>query len=233
MAKAPSKRRGITLTPRVEGPVEIDTPPPADSKPSSTEAAPVAPETPASTEPGPISEQLSALHQLTEELEQRSLRQGDQLRQQLRQSSRMLEQQRDQINEQTRHILALQRARATEQRTGFLLTLLLLVSLGALGYYNWQEIQGVSEDWQRMSTAADRVAGLESLDQQLTTLRTNVNEVEAAVSALDDKVAGIQTKLDEQHLAVQSAPHAPSAPAAANTRTAANPYRSMYPGRRW
>ena len=164
MANPPSKRRGISLDPRVDSAVSPDllSQPAPPLPPRSEQARPTvraaAKESELESEPEPdptiVAEQVSALRHANADLLLRWRRQSEQLQRQLE----LLEQQRDQIAMQTHQLHALERGRKTSGRIGVLLVVLATVGAGALGFRHWPRLQGLAGDWNRISAGTSRLA---------------------------------------------------------------------------
>lgn len=196
MAKAPSKRRGITLGPRADRAIALDllnVPPPPSLTPESDPPSP-APEV-ADQRNGPATPmmaQLDALRRLNAELDSRWREQSEQIERQRHQ----LEQQRDAIARQTRALLALEQRRAASSRVGALLALLTLVGVAALGLHGWPWLRGVAEDVNRVSSGVAELAPqLQAVRGQMAALSVDAGPMDNAMAALREDVAGMRSDL--------------------------------------
>lgn len=251
MAKVPAKRRGITLAPQSDAqdypdlfadPSEaLAEGPAADSEPSARPAAKPArrrrstgtaksvPEVPAA-----VLEQLSELERLNLELAERFRRQDERMEAQ----NRLLAQQREQIARQTRRLESLESVRGNSGRLGMLLMVLSLVSVGALVYHTWPQVQGLADDWNRISAGAERLAPeLQALRGQLYGMGEEVAGMGVTVGSLRSDLSGVQSELGTLRERVAATPAAlpsrASQGVARNTGTLATPYPVRYPGRPW
>jgi hypothetical protein len=239
MAKAPAKRRGISLSPHTDAqdfPDLFASPRPADSPAAgsgdalSAESRADDPEVGA----GQLVEQLAELRRISLELDARWRRQTDQARQQVR----ILEEQREQIIRQTGRLESLEQMRRRSGRLGFLLMLLSVVSVGALAYHTWPQIQGAADDWKRLSAGAVQLAPeLEAMHAHLDGVRSELSEMGGAVSSLKVDVAGVRADLGTLREQLAAAPEAPTNAGhrgiARNATTMTGPYRNRYPGMPW
>lgn len=239
MAKAPAKRRGITLASHADAqdfPDLFAGPRPTDS-PATGSGEPTAAESRADDSgvgSGELLEQLAELRRISTELDNRWRRQTDQMRQQVR----MLEEQREQIIRQTGRLESLEQMRRTSGRVGFLLVLLSLVSVSALTYHTWPRIQGVAGDWERLSAGAARLApDIDAMRADLSGLRSGVGEMGGSIGSLQADVAGVRADLATLRERVAAVPEALTDTGQRvmprNAMTMTNPYRSRYPGRPW
>jgi len=223
MATPPTKRRGISLDPRVDTAVSPDL---LSGQPTPTTGA-------AAGEPAAIADQLEALHRTNADLQSRWQRQSEQLEQQLG----LLEQQRDQIALQTRQLQALERQRRTRGRIAVLLTLLVLVAAGALGFHHWAEIEGLAEDWPRISIGSDRLAPeIQAMRTQLGSLTTDIGRMGSTIASLQQDVSVVRAELGALRQDVASASEArTSSPAAVphSATSMSSSYRSVRPRMPW
>lgn len=204
MAKAPSKRRGITLGSRADSVTALDLlyRPPA---PSATPAAdPTRPDPEAAGQSGAAAEmsgQVDELRRLNADLENRWRKQVDDIERQLQQ----LDQQRDQIARQSRELLALEQRRAASGRVGALLALLAFAGVAALGVHGWPWLRGVAEDFDRMSAGVAELAPqLQAVRGQVTALGSDEGQMDGAMASLREDVAGVRSDLSSLRRAVDT-----------------------------
>lgn len=196
MAKAPSKRRGITLGARADKAIPLEllsVPPPPSLTP---EPGPPSPAPEAADErdvtAAPMMAQLDALRRLNAELDSRWRQQSEETERQRHQ----LEQQRDAIARQTRALLALEQRRAASNRVGALLALLTLVGVGALGLHGWPWLRGVAEDVHRVSSGVAELAPqLQAMRGQMAALSVDAGPMDSAMAALREEVAAVRSDL--------------------------------------
>lgn len=247
MAKAPSKRRGITLGSRADKAIALDllsVPPPPSLGPESDPPSP-APEVAVqrNAPAAPMMAQLDTLRCLNAELDSRWREQSEQIERQRHQ----LEQQRDAIARQTRALLALEQRRVASSRVGALLALLTLVGVAALGLQGWPWLRGVAEDVNRVSSGVAALAPqLQAMRGQMAALSVDPGPVDSAMAALREDVAGVRSDLGALRRTVDTLSEAKGALPAkasdlrstANTRphnatTMTGPYWSAPPVMRW
>lgn len=247
MAKAPSKRRGITLGARADQVNALDllsVPPPHSHTP---EPDPTASGGEAAGQPSasaaPIAEQIEALRRLNADLDRRWRQQSEQLERQRRQ----LEQQRDEIARQTGALMALDQRRASSNRVGALLFLMALAGVAAVGFHGWPWFRGVAEDVNRVSLGVAEIAPqLKAVRGQMAALSGDEGLTESAMAALREDLAGVRSDLGSLRQAVDVLSVARGAVAAntgdrrstASTRphyatTMTNPYRTARPMMPW
>lgn len=247
MAKAPSKRRGITLGARADSATALDllsTPPAPPGTPAPDETPPAratAGQPDASA--APMTAQLDELRRLNADLDSRWRQQAEQVDRQLLQ----LEQQRDQIAQQTRALLALEQRRAASTRVGTLLALLAVVGVSALGFHGWPWLRAVAEDVNRVSIGVTALAPqLQTVRGQVLALTSDDGPMDRAVASLREEVAGVRSDLGSLHRAVDNLSEGKGAvqanagerPSTANTRphqakAMANPYWTARPMMPW
>jgi hypothetical protein len=247
MAKAPSKRRGITLGARADKAAAIDllsVPPPPSRTP---ESDPTRPAAEAAGQPGasaaPMTEQIEAFRRLNADLDRRWRQQSEQFEGQRRQ----LEQQRDEIARQTRALMALDQRRAASNRVGALLILLALAGVAAVGFHGWPWLRGVAEDVNRASVGVAEIAPqLHAVRGQMAALSGDEGPMESAMAALLEDLAGVRSDLGSLRRAVDILSEGKGAVAAnagdrrstASTRshnatTMTNPYWTARPMMPW
>jgi septal ring factor EnvC (AmiA/AmiB activator) len=239
MAKPPSKRRGINLDSRA------DTAEPLDRMTFQTAdfpaSAPTSP--PAGAAPTAMPEVLAQLRRMSADLDSRWQHQEEQLRQQRQQ----LEQQREQIAEQTRQLRSLEQARRSTARLGFLLTLLAVVGVSALGFHGWPRLQEVAGNLSRVNTGVSDIAPeLQAMQGQLTYLDSGMGQMRGTIASLREEVSGLHSELGSLRSAVNRVPPDQSADQAASSATRqvahslgqepgamSTQYRRMHPMRPW
>jgi TolA-binding protein len=237
MAKAPGKRRGITLGSTPENTASLDL---LNGQPTASNSANSAlpDQTSARAEPpsgqpeadlAMMGEQIDQLRRMSGEIDIRWRVQAEQMQEQLG----LLKQQREQVALQIAQLHSLSQARRTSGRLGVLLALLALSVVGALGFHTWPRIQEVQGDLSRVSAGVARlVPQIQTVSGELTALRTDVSGVRTDLGSLrETRDPGPVGKGAVQ----ASAGAAPSATRALppNATTMANPYRAMHPPRPW
>jgi outer membrane murein-binding lipoprotein Lpp len=243
MANTPSKRRGISLDPRVDSTVSPDllSGQPTHSQSSRSDQPPTETRTAlddSGITPTMVARQVVALRRANADLRRRWRRQSEQLQRHLE----LLEQQRDQIALQTLQLQALERGRKRSGRIGTLLALLLAVAAGALAFHHWPQVQELASDWNRMSARTDQLAPeLQAMRGQLATLSTDMGRMGGAITSLKEDVSGVRVDLGAMREDVDTAKAQARSGDAGSTRrgvpqdatTMSNPYRGMHPRMPW
>ncbi|MGE5155527.1 MAG: hypothetical protein ACM3ST_16135 [Bdellovibrio bacteriovorus] len=248
MAKAPSKRRGITLDPRAASAAALEelsaqmaAPAflPSDQTPSAV--APAGDD--AVTTPKAILERLEELRRRDAELDIHRRHPAEQLQAQLPQ----LEEQREQIASLARQLKALEQTRRTSARIGVLLSLLSLSAIAALGFHTWPRLQDVAGDLNRVSLGVSRLAPeLQAVRGDVTALTSDLGQMGGAVDSLRKDVSDVRSGLGSLRQAVDTLPPGRD-PVQADTggrrgaaqtlphtaTTMSNPYRPMRPRMPW
>lgn len=239
MAKPPTKRRGISLDTRA------DTATPLDEMSFQTGEFPPAPVTAggAGATSSEAPELLAELHRLGAEFEDRWRHQQKQLQQQLEH----LELQREQIAEQTRQLQSLRQARRSSARMGVLLTALVVAGLSALGFHTWPRLQAHAGKVTSVNADVSRIRPeLQALHGRLDDLDQDIGQMGEAVASLRAEVTEVRSDLGSLRIAVDApatnanAVASESGPGLQVAHTlpreaalARDPYRRMYPARRW
>lgn len=227
MATSSSKRRGIALGPRVDSAVSPDLLNAQPAEAAKTPAPPAAPES--------LAEQVAELRRLNADLDQRWQQQAEQMEQQLA----LLEQQRDQIAAQTRQLAAAGRGRESSGRVGILLTILLLVGAGALGYQYWPQITEKTGDFRGIVADASRLGPqLAAMRGQLSELTTDMGEMGGAIASLKEDVSTVRADVvalrEDIDTSAQASADENTGQAAPRTATTmSSPYRNVRPRRPW
>jgi uncharacterized phage infection (PIP) family protein YhgE len=195
MAKAPSKRRGITLgygagnvpaldlsTVQPTAPVSLA---PDQTKPG---AADVGDGSDTAATLKTMAEDLAKLRRTNADLERHWKHQAKRLQQ--------LERQREEIELETRRLDALGQRRRASGRLGILLALLAITGVAALGFHTWPRLQEVTDEVSRVSSNLDQITPqLESVNGKLSSLTSNMGQMGSAVASLRDDVSGVRTNL--------------------------------------
>jgi prefoldin subunit 5 len=205
MAKAPSKRRGITLGPRADqtaslefllGQPGVPGSPASDQAPGGPQAAP-------GTDADRMPPELAELRRLNADLDTRWQRHAEQLHEHLQQ----LEQQRDQLALQGQQLQSLEQTRQSAGRLGVLLSLLALAGVSALGFHTWPQLQQVSADLSRVTADVRQLGpGLEAVRLQVASLTSDLGTVGSTVASLRQNVAGVRSDLGSLRRTVDTLP---------------------------
>lgn len=248
MAKALSKRRGITLGPRVGSAASLEelsaqmaaslSPTPGQT-PFAVEADGVDP----GAEPKAVKAGLEEHRRRDAELDIRWRRQDEQLQTQLRQ----LEEQREQIALQARQLQALEQNRRKSARIGVLLSLMTLSAVAALGFHTWPPLQEVASDLSRVSLGLGQLAPqVQAVRGEMTALTSDLGQMGGTMTSLRKDVSDLRSDLGFLRQAVHTLPES-KGPVQADTgvrrgaaqtlpRTATtmgSPYRGMRPMMPW
>jgi hypothetical protein len=250
MAKAPTKRRGITLGARADNPAALDLLNVEQPVTSSIDPAPDqarAPADGAGADPSVVldglREQLADLRRMNAELDSHWQARADRQQEQLRQ----IERECDEIAAQAARLQALAQSRRRPGRLGVLLSLLAVVGVAALGFHTWPRVQEVAGELNRVSTGVAELAPkLHSVRGELSALSSEMGQMGTAVASLREDVSGARTELGSlRQVAAGSSEKKPRVQAAASPRpavarasypgpaAAANPYRVVRPMMRW
>lgn len=248
MARAPSKRRGITLGPRAGSAASLEGLSAQMSAPASSaqDRASSAVE-PTDKELGPYSEllleRIESLRRWNAVLESRWLQQAEELQTQMRQ----MEAQREEIALQARQLQTFVQARRTSRRLGLLLSLLCLVGVGALVFHTWPRLQGLASDIRQVNLRVGRLAPqVQVLRGDVTALNADLGRVASNMESLRQDVSQVRSELGSLRQAVDTPPGgkgqvqadtggrwglAQTSPRAATTT--GNPYRGVRPIMPW
>lgn len=248
MAKAPSKRRGITLGPSVGSAASLkelsaqmaaSPSPTPDPIPTAVEPDGADP----GAEPKAVMAGLEELRRADLELDLRWRRQDAQLQAQLRQ----LDEQRELIALQTRQLQALERNRRQSARVGVLLSLMTLSAVAALGFHTWPRLQDVADDFHRVSATVSQLAPqVQAVRGEMTLLTSDLGQMGGTMASVRKDVSDLRSELGSLRQAVHTLPEG-RGPVQADTgarrgaaqalpRTATtmvNPYRGMRPMMPW
>ena len=242
MAKSPSKRRGIMLgyqdgeTPALELP---DTRPTAalSLKPEQTRPGAEGVGDDALTTLKAMADDLAELRRTHADLEMRWKRQAEQLEE--------LERQREEMALETHRPEAPTPTRRQSGRLGFLLALLALSAIAALGYHSWPRLQEAAVEVSRVHNSLHQIAPqLETAHEQVTSLTTDIGQMGGAVASLREDVSAVRSDVGALRQTVDTLPRDKGATQANTTRSAAptlpgtattmrGPYRAMHPMRPW
>ena len=242
MAKSPSKRRGIMLgyqdgeTPALELP---DTQPTAtlSLKPEQTRPGAEGVGGDALTTLKAMADDLAELRRTHADLEMRWKRQAEQLEE--------LERQRDEMALATHRPVAPGQAPRQSGGLGFLLALLAVTTVAALGYHSWPRLQEAAVEVSRVHNSLHQIAPrLETAHEQVTSLTTDIGQMGGAVASLREDVSAVRSDLGALRRTAEAQPQGKGATQASATRNAAlttprtattmrSPYRAMHPMMRW
>jgi len=245
MAKPPRKRRGIQLGARAESAPTLDllSAEPAASENLKSDTVPSDVDADGSESrigPAMLTEQLAQLRRMNADLEDRLRCQAEQLRQ--------MEQHGEQIASQERQLQALVQARRASSRLGFLLGLLVISGVGAVGFHAWPRIQDAAGDWNRVTHGVAELAPqLQAVRGQVSSLTSDMGQMGSAVATLRKDVSDMRSDRGSVRRAADTVSESKStanADAGAkrsaayglphNAMTMANPYRRvMRPMMRW
>lgn len=216
MAKAPSKRRGITLGPRAQDASSIELltgrPSVAGSLTSNPPASPIGTEVgDAGADPDGMTGELARLGRMSVDLDIRWRRQAEQLREHLQR----LEHQGEQLAAQSRQLQALEQAPQTPGRLGVLLSLLPLAAVAALGFHTWPRLQEVAADLSHVSADVRHLApDLQAVRLQVSSLTSEVGKVGSTMASLRENISGVRSDVGSLRQTVGTLPKVRDAVAA-------------------
>ena len=247
MARSPAKRRGITLGHLTESAASLDL---LNAHADSTPVLSVRPPSDMEARDGgsigvaeALARELGHLQRINADLGARWRHQTVELQEQLR----LLEEQRNQITLQTRQLQALEQRRRSSGRLGFLMTLLVISGVSALGYHSWPSLQVAAGNLERLSAGVAVLApAVRAVQGEVTSLSSRMGQMGSAMVSLEGDIAGTRSDLATLRKAADTSPDKNGAaqPDAEglrhaaytvprNTTTASNPYWAMRPRMPW
>jgi chromosome segregation ATPase len=181
-----------------------------------------------------MADDLAELRRTHADLEMRWKRQAEEL-----------ERQREELALATHRPEAPTPTRRQSGRLGFLLALLALSAIAALGYHSWPRLQEAAVEVSRVHNSLHQIAPqLETAHEQVSSLTTDIGQMGGAVASLREDVSAVRSDLGALRRTAEAQPQGKGATQASATRSAAlttprtattmrSPYRAMHPMMRW